>query len=715
MDSIAEHVLKERYYQPGESSWRDIAFRVANFVGNGKKEQGEFFDIINNCEFIPNSPCLMNAGTKTPMLFACFVLDVPDDMKGIGNTLTDAMCIQAKGGGTGFYFGNIRAKGSLVKSTNGIASGPVSFLKAYDAMTNVILQGGKRRGANMGSLSVWHPDIKEFITCKHKEGEISNFNISVLINDEFMNTPDPEVFNLIAEGMWKNGEPGLQFFDNINSNNPTPEMGPLYGSNPCSETFLYPNESCVLGSIDVSKFIKDGKVDYDRLSKVIDLGVRFLDNCIDVNEYPTEHISDATRLTRKIGLGIMGYADLLIALNIKYGSKECIEFTRTFMDIFNDRATNASISLAKERGTFPVYHGSTWYKENIPVRNAVITLIAPTGSISLFAECSSGIEPNFAYIVKRSTWTSGEKVTFKQIHKLFDEHIKHYYPDKYNLIIDWMFNHGTIQNCSIVNNKTKELFVTAKDVSWKEHVDMLATFQRYIHNSISKTVNLSPDTDVSTMKEIIKYAWKSGCKGLTVYREGSRNDVVLETNASKPVDTVINIVNPVQYKLVTANGRILPKTPRTCPASIYKRNSGCGKMMIAVGEVDGKPHSITIVNKGGCDAMTQGIAELTALCERYGIPQWDINKVLCNVKCSAAMRNPKSDGKSCPAILGNILRDYYPCEDAPPKIDDTTQQQEVSRPMIQIYTKSICPDCGEVLDFAEGCRSCKSCGYSKCS
>lgn len=1125
MDSIAEHVLKERYYQPEESSWRDVAFRVANFVGNGKVEQDEFFDIINDCEFIPNSPCLMNAGTKTPMLFACFVLDVPDDMKGIGNTLTDAMCIQAKGGGcisgdsliitengpicirdfvesdindcrvlsydenthkvswklveqkhitptdagrvydikcsnnykisasdwhpffvfdgngikekradeleprdliigsgkllqedikfnadawvagflisdgafdtnnggttlrlrvvksyesvikraaeiigckyglskdqryevdcyafelygkdaepyfkfygdsirsltsttkfipshvytrdasyqfsllvgmldgdgwynkekkqyvydsaskdvvyglhmicgilgipsrirvrkpkkdewsdmysliienshiineyiseyssrystvlghkshgiyldhkyfdelnkkyglqktiywrhgfqlpsgvnvniqswklngilpksvaaavltelgyrdlaacinsgyqvknvtrrmtgdtlydltvrdshtyfagtsgfavvhnTGFYFGNLRPKGALVKSTNGIASGPVSFLKAYDAMTNVILQGGRRRGANMGSLSIWHPDIREFITCKHKEGEISNFNISVLINDKFMNNPDPEVFDLIAEGMWKNGEPGLQFFNNINANNPTPKMGDLYGSNPCSETFLYPNESCVLGSIDVSKFVIDGVINYGHLKKVIELGVTFLDNCIEVNEYPTEKIQDATKLTRKIGLGIMGYADLLIKMGIRYGSKECIEFTNDFMVWFDNQAIVASKKLAEVRGNFPAYDGSIWDRDNIPMRNAVVTLIAPTGSISLFAGCSSGIEPNFAYVVNRSTWSSGEKVTFKQVNPLFDDHVGHYYPEQYDVIINWMFEHGTIQNCSLVNKKTKDLFVSAKDISWKEHVDMLSTFQKYIHNSISKTVNLPSDTPVEEMKDIIKHAWSSGCKGLTVYREGSRNDVVLETNASKQeMVKIVEVTNPVKYKLLTGNGRILPKTPKENPAAMYKRSSGCGHMMIAIGEMESKPHSVTIVNKGGCDALTQALAELTALALRWNIPLWDVKKVLTGIKCSAAMKNPKSDGKSCPDILGRILSDFYPCDDAPPK-------EDVSKaPVASIQSKIVCPSCGNGLIFAEGCVSCNSCGYTKCS
>jgi len=1158
MDNIVEHVLRERYYQPGESSWEDVCRRVADFIGTNKDERDAFFDIINNRKFIPNSPCLMNAGTSIPMLFACFVLDVPDDLKGIGNTLTDAMCIQAKGGGTGFFFGNIRPKGSLVKSTNGIASGPVSFLKAYDAMTNVILQGGcvsadtriqtergvikigellncppmadnpiqevvaskdgfcsaslsmdngiadvlhiktkhgynikctrdhqilvvmpdgtleykeagditkddylvikrgrqivteyvrlplpvlenrhfntnlnlslpvyleedlalligmymangsmsndasfnicigdkdhevsdelirignkynmhfstyrkpdnidrstnyscrnivfaewwkscgfykngspesfvpelifkspesvicafirgvmscdghvhsdgypvigvtserliddlqilfqsvgiftikryqdktnakengsygtrtiytlrvcdktglekfrdkigyiqtrkqsklrsdisthdlivpyigcilkkhyhpeggrdrtsnpayakeieryirgdrnpsrnrivqicgslhelsndvlhedllsdefifskisdissdrcytvdietfdhnyvangivvhnKRRGANMGSLSVWHKDIKEFITCKHKEGEISNFNISVLINDEFMKNPDPEIYNLIAEGMWKNGEPGLQFFDNINSNNPTPLLGPLYGSNPCSETFLYPNESCVLGSIDVSKFIgNDGTINYTGLNNAIELGVKFLDNCIEVNEYPTDKIRDATYLTRKIGLGIMGYADLLIKLGIRYGSDECIEFTHKFMKWFDEQAIAASSGLAKERGTFPAYKGSTWDHNGIPMRNAVVTLIAPTGSISLFAGCSSGIEPNFAYVVNRSTWTSGEKVTFKQVHTLFDAHIRQHYKDKYDEIINWMFEHGTVQNCPLVDAYTKNIFVSAKDVSWKEHVDVLAAFQKHIHNSISKTVNLPHDTTVDEMKEIIRYAWESGCKGLTVYREGSRTDVVLETNASKKENELVKVVeitNPVKYKLVKSNGRILPKTPRDSPAAMYKRTSGCGHMMIAIGEMDNKPHSVTIVNKGGCDALTQALAELTALALRWGIPLWDIRKVLTGVKCSAALKNPKSDGKSCPDILGKILYEY-PCDDAPPKDDVIPEKPAVSTNTSQ--TKITCPDCGGILNFSEGCKSCPSCGYSKC-
>lgn len=713
MDSIAEHVLKERYYQPGESSWRDVAFRVANFVGSGKSEQGEFFDIINNCEFIPNSPCLMNAGTNMNQLSACFTIPVHDSIVSIFDAVKNAALIHKSGGGTGFNFSELRGNGSTVKGTGHVASGPVSFMKVFNAATETIKQGGKRRGANMGALDVDHPDIIEFIKCKEKEGELANFNISVNITDDFMKNKEvgknKEIWDLIVHGSWLNGEPGIIFLDNSERDNKCPHLGKLKYRNPCQEFVGLENESCNLGSINLMKCYDPitGKFNYDKFEYLIRSGVRFLNNVVDKNEFPVKDIEIATKKTRKIGLGVMGYADLLIIMGLRYGSTNANRFTAELFSFMRRIADDESTILASVNGTYPEARGDIR-------RNASVLSIAPTGSISLFAGSSSGIEPNFAYVVNRSTWSSGEKVTFKQVNPLFDEHIKKHYSTNYNAIVDWMFEHGTIQNCPLVNDKTKDLFVTCKDVTPIEHVHVQALIQDYVDQSISKTINCPNSTTKEEIANIIEIAWECGCKGLTVYREGSRNDVVLETNASKKQDELVKVVeitNPVKYKLVTGNGRILPKTPKDSPAGMYKRTSGCGHMMIAIGEMDSKPHSVTIVNKGGCDALTQALAELTALALRWQVPLWDVRKVLTGVKCSAALKNPKSDGKSCPDILGQILRDYYPHDDAPPKNDEV--EKKVVVPTIQ--AKIVCPDCGGPLNFAEGCVSCPSCSYTKCS
>lgn len=704
-DPIVESILKERYYQPGESSWEDIAKRVADHIGCDADSRREYYNVISNKEIIPNSPCLMNAGTKQGgSLSACFSVPVDDSIDSIFDAVKACAKIHKQGGGTGISFSNIRSSGSVVKGTGHVASGPISFMHVFNEATETIKQGGKRRGANMGHLNVDHPDIVEFIKCKEEEGKLSNFNISINVTDEFMRnlniTRNKEIFDLIVHGNWLNGEPGIIFIDTAEKDNAAPHLGKLTETNPCAETRLLPWESCNLASINLMTCIEDDKFNWMKFESLVRTGVRFLDDMIDKNQYPLPQIDKATKLTRKIGLGVMGFADMLITFGIRYGSEESLQITDDLFNFMRKTADDESTIIASYKGTYPAAN-------NDSRRNAAVLSIAPTGSISLFAGVSSGIEPNFGWVYKRSTWVDGEKKTYDMLHPMFQDTIQnHAWKDS---IIKAATDNGSVQS-SGQKWSGMDNFVVAKDISPLDHVRMQSVIQKYVDQAISKTINCPHDTTKEEIANIIVSAWKLGCKGLTIYREGSRNDVVLETNASKQeMVKIVEVTNPVKYKLLTGNGRILPKTPKENPAAMYKRSSGCGHMMIAIGEMESKPHSVTIVNKGGCDALTQALAELTALALRWNIPLWDVKKVLTGIKCSAAMKNPKSDGKSCPDILGRILSDFYPCDDAPPK-------EDVSKaPVASIQSKIVCPSCGNGLIFAEGCVSCNSCGYTKCS
>lgn len=739
MDSIAEHVLKERYYQPDESSWEDVCHRVADALFDESDQYNEIvYKLHDEGRFILNSPALMNLGTKIGNCSACYVLPIKDDMSDIFETLRKSALIFKSGGGVGINFSTLRPKHAIVKSTYGTSSGVMQFIEVYNTMVETVKAAGKRRGAAIAILNCDHPDIEEFIDYKNTEGKLSNFNISVLITDAFMDAVKNDepwelqhdgivyktvqakyLFDKIVKSMWTRSEPGVLYYDTMNKDNClVHEFGPYITCNPCGEQILgvnYENgggESCNLGSIDLSKAVvkyDNGYVlDYKYIRNLTVYAVKILDRLLDVNKFPVDAISECTLRSRKIGLGIMGLADMLIKLNLPYSSKEGRDMVGEVMKYIHDVAYQTSYELANDYGVYPAWNG----KKETYRRNACILNVPPTGTISLFAGCSSGLEPNFGWVINRSTWVDGTKQTYQMVHPLFKEHFSN--NPNYDKIVEWAFDHGTIQSCPYVNEHDKHVFQVAKDIHPFDHVSMQSAVQHWIDASCSKTINCPEYTTEEQISECIFKAWSSGCKGLTVYREGSRNDVVLETNASKKQDELVKVVeitNPVKYKLVTGNGRILPKTPKDSPAGMYKRTSGCGHMMIAIGEMDSKPHSVTIVNKGGCDALTQALAELTALALRWQVPLWDVRKVLTGVKCSAALKNPKSDGKSCPDILGQILRDYYPHDDAPPKNDEV--EKKVVVPTIQ--ANIVCPDCGGPLNFAEGCVSCPSCSYTKCS
>lgn len=556
----ATTVLKRRYLLKNEKGEvietpKELFTRVAKAIAEPDANYGkgsacaqteeEFFTMMTNLEFLPNSPTLMNAGTPIGQLAACFVLPVEDSIEGIFTTLKNMALIHQSGGGTGFSFSQLRPKNDVVKSTGGIASGPVSFMTIYDAATEVVKQGGRRRGANMAILRIDHPDIIEFITAKSQEGKLVNFNLSVGITDSFMaalrknqeyelinpRTQKPvkklkakTVFDLICHNAWATGDPGLVFLDEINRHNPTPKLGLIEATNPCGEQPLLPYESCNLGSINLVKMISKGKLDWEKFGKTIHSAVHFLDNVIDANKFPLPEIEQLTKANRKIGLGIMGFADTLFELKIPYNSLGALKLGKRVAKFLTQEAIVASQKLAKVRGSFPNFKGSAWEKAGYRrMRNSTLTTIAPTGSISIIAQASSGIEPVFALAFVRDIM-GGSKLI--EVNPVFERvaNEKGFYS---NELIAEIARKGSIQEFRQIPPIIRNCFVTALDIEPEWHVRMQAAFQRHIDNAVSKTVNLPPNASVETVRKIYLMAYELKCKGITIYRYGSKKQQVL--------------------------------------------------------------------------------------------------------------------------------------------------------------------------------------------
>lgn len=513
-----------------------------------KKVEKEFYRLMSNLEFLPNSPTLMNAGTPINQLSACFVVPVDDSMEGIFNALKYMAIIHKSGGGVGFSFSKLRPKGDVVKSTKGIASGPVSFMRIFDVATDIIKQGGRRRGANIGILNVDHPDIIEFITSKKREGFLTNFNLSVAVDDAFMravkndheynlinprneeivrNLQAREVFDLMVEMAWKCGDPGILFLDEINRKNPTPEAGKIEATNPCGEQPLLPYESCNLGSINLVKMVENGRLNKNKLKNTVKTAMHFLDNVIDVNDFPMSLIESETKKNRKIGLGIMGFAEMLIMLGIPYNSNEALEMAGEIMRLINEESKRASSESAKLRGSFPNFKGSLWDEMGYEaMRNATTTTIAPTGTISIIANVTSGIEPLFAVSFIRDVM---EDTKLLEVNSLFERVArgKGFYSQ--DLMME-IARKGSIQNIDIIPENVKRLFVTTHDIDPKWHVKMQAAFQKHVDNAVAKTVNLPANASLDDVREVFMLAYKLKCKGITVYRYGSKKKQVLYMN-----------------------------------------------------------------------------------------------------------------------------------------------------------------------------------------
>lgn len=556
-------VLERRYLRKDENGkvvestgqmFRRIAKGIAQVDKHYRKSEAEvkaleneFFRVMTNLEFIPNSPTLMNTGTHLRQLSACFVLPVEDSIESIFDTLKATALIHKTGGGTGFAFSRLRPKGDVVKTTGGIASGPISFASIYDAATEVVKQGGRRRGANMGILRVDHPDIMDFIVAKEKEGVLRNFNISVGATDEFMRAVEKDadfelinprngqvskklkaraIWNLLVMMAWKNGEPGVIFLDTINKLNPTPNIGQIEATNPCGEQPLLPYESCNLGSIDVSKFVtEDGKMDWNQLGHTVRVAVRFLDNVIDANVYVLPEIRALTRGNRKIGLGLMGFADMLIKRGIKYDTEEGLKAGEELMKFINNEGHKTSAELGEEKGNFPNFKGSIWEKSWKTHRNATVTTVAPTGTISIISGCSQGIEPLFAIAyVREIAETLGRSLV--EVNPLFESIAlrEGFYSEE---LIKEISRRTSIQDLMDIPEKWRRLFVAAHDISAEMHVRMQAAFQKYTDNAVSKTINFPNWATPNDVEKAYMLAWKLGCKGITVYRNASREVQVL--------------------------------------------------------------------------------------------------------------------------------------------------------------------------------------------
>jgi len=561
----AVEVLKKRYLlkdddqnvveAPGELFRRvarhiaqaEKAFRGARSVGESEEK---FLSMMRSLEFIPNSPTLMNAGTSLGQLSACFVIPVEDSIDGIFDALEDMAKIHQTGGGTGFSFSRLRPKGDLVSTTKGEASGPVSFMSIFDQATGVIVQGGRRRGANMGILRCDHPDVIDFIEAKTERGRFTNFNLSVGVTDRFMKALQKNghfdlvnprtkqkvrtlkaraVFDLIVNAAWRTGDPGLIFLDEINRRNPTPGIGMIEATNPCGEVPLLPFESCNLGSINLVKMVTDGRFDWQRLRDRIRWSIRFLDNVIEVNRFPLPQTREITFANRKIGLGVMGFADMLIRLGIPYNSPEAVRFARRLMRFIRTESLRASAGLADERGVFPNFDRSVYGPRGLRLRNATVNTVAPTGTISIIAGCSSGIEPLFAVSFVRNV-LSGTRLF--ETNPIFEEMARNRGIYSREMIAE-MARVGSLRTVRGVPADLRKLFVTAFDVSPEEHLDIQSAFQAYTDNSVSKTINLSADATVEDVRSIYLRAYRSRCKGITVYRYGSREEQVLSFYSPK--------------------------------------------------------------------------------------------------------------------------------------------------------------------------------------
>lgn len=565
LSSTATKILEARYLQRDSLSriietpkdlFRRVARAVASVEGNWSSMddvdyfEHEFYQMICDLEFLPNSPTLLHAGREKGQLSACFVLPIPDSIEGITKAVQQMMLIHKSGGGTGFSFSSVRPKNDPVASTGGVASGPVEFIKVFDTATDVVKQGGCRRGANMGVLRVDHPDILDFIKAKH-DGSLRNFNLSVAITSHFMRClkkgttyplvnprngkiikfiPAKIVFEGICRAAWETGDPGLLFIDEINRHNPTPALGKIDATNPCGEQPLLPHESCNLGSINLANMVVDGEFDEERFEIIIDLSVRFLDNVIELNHYPFPEIEKMTKSNRKIGLGVMGFAEMLMKLGIPYDSQQARTYATSMMKLFLKRCRQASFSLAEQRGPFPNYPGSALEKQkDCPLRNATLTTIAPTGTLALLADTTSGIEPAFALSYYRRSLDDEE---FLSVQRTFRKMM-----EEMDLASDALFEEvaetGSIQGIKKIPKKYRDLFKTALDIDPLDHVKMQAVFQKYTDNAVSKTVNLQENSTWEDVYKIYMAAYESKCKGITIYRYGSHFNQVLHLGKSK--------------------------------------------------------------------------------------------------------------------------------------------------------------------------------------
>jgi ribonucleoside-diphosphate reductase alpha chain len=727
LSANAKTVLERRYLRKDadgklQETPAQMFHRVARHIAQAERQYDEnadvqkiaaqFYALMTDFRFLPNSPTLMNAGRRLGQLAACFVLPIEDSMEGIFDSLKNAAIIHKSGGGTGFSFSRLRPKNSMVGTTGGIASGPISFMKIFNTATEQVKQGGTRRGANMAILRVDHPDIMEFIHCKSTNSELNNFNISVGITEAFMEAVesdamydlvDPrdrrtveslnarDVYAALVQQAWKNGDPGIVFLDRINRDNPTPDLGEIESTNPCGEQPLLPMEACNLGSVNLARFVVEKKgqarIDYDALKETVWAAVRFLDNTIDMSRYPLEAIDCMVKGNRKIGLGVMGFADLLFQLEIPYNSEQALAVAEAVMGFIQTESHQASLALAQQRGVFPNTAKSRFSADSRSAfRNATTTTIAPTGTLSIISNCSSGIEPLFALSFVRTVMDNDKLV---EVNPHFEEvaRRKGFYSEA---LMEAVARAGTIAHLDGIPEEVKQVFVTAHDISPEWHLRMQAAFQKHTDNAVSKTVNLARDASVEDVQKIYDLAWKLGCKGVTIYRDGSKENQVLSfSSAKKEEDAFMTAVR---------------KRPDTLDGFTTRVKTGLGQLYVTVTEYHGQPFEVfATIGKSGrsTTAKTEAIGRLVSLAFRSGVTA---DKVVEQLKGIGGEHPIFQNGGlvlSIPDAIARVLENRY-------------LKDEKSKKRGGSLMGEACPECSQTISFEEGCMTCHHCGFTKC-
>ncbi len=738
-------VLEKRYFRKDEAGelledWDTLIRRVAKDIADGDlQKENEYFELLGSGYFLPNSPTLMNAGGDLQQLSACFVLPIEDSMESIFETLKNAALIHKSGGGTGFSFSSLREANARVRSTNGVSSGPISFMKVFNAATDAVKQGGTRRGANMAILDVDHPQIMEFITSKADTSELTNFNLSVGITESFMQavSNDEEyelispysgevvdtqnardVFCLIVDMAHKNGEPGIVFLDRINAANPTPQLGRIESTNPCGEQPLLPNEACNLGSMNLAAFITDGALDWEKLRHVTRQSVDFLDQVIDRSKFPLLQIEDMVRLNRKIGLGVMGWADLLFQLGIPYASDAAVALAEELMEFVDFEAKQRSLELAQQKGSFPSFEGSIYAKGNLGrtplkknwnelgqkiasqgLRNATLTTIAPTGTISMILDTSSGIEPQFSLVYVKNVM-DGEKLLY--VNEWFSQALEKegIYSQE---LLEKVAEAGSVAEIEEIPPHIREVFQTAHDISPEWHIRTQAAFQKYTDNAVSKTINFPSSATVEDIRIAYELAHQLGCKGITVYRDGSRENQVLSSGATKS----------------GTQGKVAPRSRPEVTHGITRRlETGCGHMYVTINTDDrGACEVFVQMGKvGGCaSAQLEAIARLSSLALRSDVKLQAIIRQLKGIRCQSPMWHKGEIISSCGDAVGKaleaFLQEYNIKEIKSLQVDEDVSDETFSETNFSI---ALCPDCGCSVEHTEGCLKCPSCGWTKC-
>lgn len=741
-------VLKKRYFRKNNQGeliedWEKMIRRVAINISNGNKEKEKvYFDLLNSGNFLPNSPTLMNAGHDLQQLSACFVLPLEDSMESIFESIKNAALIHKSGGGTGFSFSKLREADARVRSTNGVSSGPISFLKVFNSATDAVKQGGTRRGANMAILAVDHPQILEFITCKEDTSELTNFNLSIGITENFMKAvyEDSEyelisphtkkvmqklnardVFDLIVKMAHQNGEPGIVFLDRINKHNPTPHIGEIESTNPCGEQPLLPNEACNLGSINLAEMINKNEIDWKILKSATRDAVDFLDSVIDMSRFPLPGIDKMVKSNRKIGLGVMGWADLLFLLKIPYNSEEAISLAEKVMEFVDYHSKVRSIELAEEKGKFKNFDGSIYetkklVRDNLEmdwqelkntiaekgIRNATTTTIAPTGTISMICNTSGGIEPQFSLVYVKNVM-DGNKLLYINPH--FEKAIKDagIYSKE---LMEKVAEEGSVAHIDEIPEEIKKVFVTSHDITPRWHIRMQAAFQKYVDNAVSKTINFTKEATKEEIKMAYELAYDLGCKGVTVYRDGSRENQVL--NVGKEV------------KENKSNGhRVAPRErPEITTGMTQKIETGCGHLYVTINsDKKGACEIFTQMGKvGGCaSAQLEAIARLTSLLLRSNVKVSSISRQLKGIRCPSPMWSNGEIVTSCADSIAKSLEVFLTLDkDTLNNIDKINKSASEKPKGKSTSAMRICPDCGSTVEHTEGCLKCNSCGWSKC-